>query len=911
MSGSPHILKNFIEPLAICSTKADLETLLEIIRSSQHPIVAVVDETKCPVGIINGHRLLLFILKQRGQVSQGTVRATGEKEDKTYRAIADSFQLDQWIEPIVSLPVNLSLEEIIAYFQTKKINQSDRQNYLVIETTGNLLGQLNTFRLSQWLFSSQIKLDSKLPQHQNQKVAWLNLPIFQLIEQLPLPLMLQTGTGVTLYQNQSWRQQVGKTQISNPLEISQFVRSFDSEFSLAYSFSSNKKSIPYCLKGNYYQSPSFSDSSPRKITLESQKILDKVIDKQTDIPSNHLEKQPPERSTLNFASLPIQKTKSEWQYLKLPLNYTESNFNPPDSTTVVWLLIALQFVPTEQLDCQSPQDNELQRLNQLKDNFLNTISHELKSPLTSIVGLSSLLKEEKLGKLNQRQIRYSELIYSSGRKLMKIVSDILELTHLATGKQQLNFEVIQIKSFCLEVYEQVLTRLEESNQMEGKTSIEPQFQLSISQNLELISADKMRLRQMLVYLLDNAFKFVREKKSHLSTLPTKIAITVDDWHDWIAISIIDDGIGIAEEIQTLILEQYFSDRQERQHRYNDIALGLVMAQQLAKAHGGNISFISSWGKGSKFTVLLPSASTKINLDSTTNSDSLDLVRQSLELSYHEYHSQADSPAYKIPPQDNLLVLIIDSVVSEIELLDLQLNELGYHPIVARTPTEAFQKARQFKPSKILLNPTFSNSADNNILKLLKSDALTSNIPLFLLVNNQKERAKYTQADGFSCLPIEKESLMKILPPVKTKISERQKRLTILHLYPESEITSNLKIIQNSDLNFALNEHLSGLNHRVLEADSLEQGELLARIWQIDAIVLDGRILQEPILYLRSLKKSEQLSYLPLVTLDIKTTEAANQIEGLAVFPCLLPEEKSNLANLVQVIQIAAGIKLDR
>ena len=129
----------------------------------------------------------------------------------------------------------------------------------------------------------------------------------------------------------------------------------------------------------------------------------------------------------------------------------------------------------------------------------------------------------------------------------------------------------------------------------------------------------------------------------------------------------------------------------------------------------------------------------------------------------------------------------------------------------------------------------------------------------------------------------------------------------MHLYPESETTSNLKITHNADLNFALHEHLSGLNHRVLEADSLEQGELLAHIWQIDAIVLDGRILQEPLRYLRSLRKSASLSSLPLVTLDAKTTEAANQINGLAVFPCLLPQKESNFANLVQVIQIAAGI----
>ena len=102
--------------------------------------------------------------------------------------------------------------------------------------------------------------------------------------------------------------------------------------------------------------------------------------------------------------------------------------------------------------------------------------------------------------------------------------------------------------------------------------------------------------------------------------------------------------------------------------------------------------------------------------------------------------------------------------------------------------------------------------------------------------------------------------------------------------------------------------LSETNHRILEASTLEQGELLARVWQIDVIVIEGTALADPSDYLRSLSHSSILSTLPLVTLDTKTTEAANQIPGLSVFPGLVSENQQQLDNLLQVIQIAAGLR---
>ena len=135
-----------------------------------------------------------------------------------------------------------------------------------------------------------------------------------------------------------------------------------------------------------------------------------------------------------------------------------------------------------------------------------------------------------------------------------------------------------------------------------------------------------------------------------------------------------------------------------------------------------------------------------------------------------------------------------------------------------------------------------------------------------------------------------------------------KNLTILYLCPEPEAI-DLQASHNHSMSFDLkrwsdSEQQVGSQHRIIEADSLEQAHSLARIWELDVVILDGDRIIEPIAYLRSLLESEYLAALPLITLDARTTEAANQIEGLSVYPCLLPAEHRSIEDLMQVIQIA-------
>jgi CheY-like chemotaxis protein len=194
----------------------------------------------------------------------------------------------------------------------------------------------------------------------------------------------------------------------------------------------------------------------------------------------------------------------------------------------------------------------------------------------------------------------------------------------------------------------------------------------------------------------------------------------------------------------------------------------------------------------------------------------------------------------------------------------------------------------------------------DVLTLLKADVKTKAIPVIITATkSDKQKSQENGAEGFLSLPVEPDALQEILNDQRKQPSSKAKSLTILRLYPDVKKASPKKLAMDFQSDLALITQLSQLNHRILEADDLEQAEMLACVWKVDVVVVDSKVAPTSLTYLRSLSHCEQLSRLPLVTLDAKTTKLANQIGSLAVFPCLVSTEQDSWERLLQVIQIAA------
>jgi len=231
--------------------------------------------------------------------------------------------------------------------------------------------------------------------------------------------------------------------------------------------------------------------------------------------------------------------------------------------------------------------------------------------------------------------------------------------------------------------------------------------------------------------------------------------------------------------------------------------------------------------------------------------------------------------------------------------------LGYQVIVARSGTEALEKARRFSPEAIFLNPLLPLLSGWDVLTLLKSDPDTRSIPAIVTATRgEKERASVNRAEGFLSLPVEEPALRRLLADLightNASTGKARSSLTVLWLSPQNSSSQGSALLLNP--NYC----------RVLEADDLDQAELVARIWRPDAIVLDGTSqLQNPSAFIEQLSRSRNLGSLPLVTLDPATTQLANQVKGLSVFPCLAAGSSDGTglvaSALWQVIQVAAGM----
>lgn len=191
-----------------------------------------------------------------------------------------------------------------------------------------------------------------------------------------------------------------------------------------------------------------------------------------------------------------------------------------------------------------------------------------------------------------------------------------------------------------------------------------------------------------------------------------------------------------------------------------------------------------------------------------------------------------------------------------------------------------------------------------MLTLLKSDPDTRSIPAIVTATRgEKERASVNRAEGFLSLPVEEPALRRLLDSIARPDANTRKvrsSLTVLWLSPQNSSSQGSALLLNPTY------------CRVLEADDLGQAELVARIWRPDAIVLDSTSqLENPLAFIEQLSRSRNLGSLPLVTLDPATTQLANQVKGLSVFPCLASGSSDGTglvaSALWQVIQVAAGM----
>ncbi len=231
---------------------------------------------------------------------------------------------------------------------------------------------------------------------------------------------------------------------------------------------------------------------------------------------------------------------------------------------------------------------QLEAASRHKSEFLANMSHELRTPLNAIIGFSEVLLERMFGEVNEKQVEYLEDILSSGRHLLSLINEILDLSKVEAGRMELELSPFDLP----QTLENALTLVRERATRRGVA-----LELALDERLGNFVGDERKIRQVLLNLLSNAVKFTPEGgRVNVAAAPADGAVRI---------AVSDSGIGIAPEDQAAIFEEFRQVGADAAQKGEGTGLGLTLAKKFVELHGGTIWVESELGKGSTFTFTLP------------------------------------------------------------------------------------------------------------------------------------------------------------------------------------------------------------------------------------------------------------------------------------------------------------------
>jgi signal transduction histidine kinase len=236
------------------------------------------------------------------------------------------------------------------------------------------------------------------------------------------------------------------------------------------------------------------------------------------------------------------------------------------------------------------KNRQLQQASDNKSQFVSSMSHELRTPLNAIIGLTEMMVTNAARFGTEKALEPLQRVNRAGTHLLGLINQVLDLAKIEAGKLELNPHTFELTTLMEEVLG-TARHLAEQNK--------DRLVAETPADLGVITADPMRLRQILLNLLSNACKFTKEGEVKLN------ARRFVDGRDWIEVAVADTGIGMTPEQQAKLFQEFTqADKTTAQH-FGGTGLGLAITRKLARMMGGDVTVTSEPGKGSVFTVRLP------------------------------------------------------------------------------------------------------------------------------------------------------------------------------------------------------------------------------------------------------------------------------------------------------------------
>ena len=443
-------------------------------------------------------------------------------------------------------------------------------------------------------------------------------------------------------------------------------------------------------------------------------------------------------------------------------------------------------IKIKNLDLELKQE-QLKTAHETLKKFLAFFSHELRSPLTSILGFSDLILTEKDLELETAR-NYSSRIFDSGKHLLTLINDILDLSKLEAGKLDLQFTQILVKQF----FENLIETFKPQTSTKNQTII-----FKSSDEIDLMIADEVRLKQIFTNLISNAIKFSFDNST--------IFIHAKRESNNLIFKVKDSGVGIHKSDLQKLFSPFFQTQNAKKQNIGT-GLGLSLSKKLIELHGGEISVISEIGKGSEFIVTIPMMVQAIDeVAETVNALKSTIARAPKEIK----------------------ILVVEDKEHPQMLLKKTFSDVGYIVEIASSGVEALEMAKIWKPDVITLDILLPLKDGWQVMRELKSHPICKNIPIIIIsmVDERKLGFGLGAAEYF-VKPIQKDILLEAVKKVATKFSLEQKTTRILVIDDDSSSIELIKIILEAE------------GCTVLQANNGIDGLKIASQERPDLIILD-------------------------------------------------------------------------
>ncbi|MDB4977172.1 MAG: histidine kinase [Myxococcaceae bacterium] len=428
------------------------------------------------------------------------------------------------------------------------------------------------------------------------------------------------------------------------------------------------------------------------------------------------------------------------------------------------------------------KDDNLRRAGEIKSRLVANVSHEFRTPLNSILGLTKLLLARTDGDLNEEQETQLTFIKQSAEALYALVNDMLDLSKTEAERVALRTQSFTANNFFIALRGML-------RPLATNPAVELVFDLH--GDLPVLDTDEGKLAQIMRNLVSNALKFTQRGE---------VRVTAHDNGDGsVSFEVRDSGIGIPHDEQERIFEEFYQVENPLQKEHKGTGLGLTLSRNLAARLGGTLTLESEPGRGSTFILTIP---------------------------HHHPEARAVSAlverSHKLEP-GHQPILVVEDDRQTLLLYEKYLRGSGFQVIPARSLDEAREALKRVMPAAVVLDIMLDGEASWSFLADLKANEATRNVPaLVVTVTNREEKARALGADEFFMKPMEREWL-----------------LNKLHAMAGRQLVETLLVIDDDRVaRYLVKKTLADSPYHVIEAADGIQGLELARTHSPDVIFLD-------------------------------------------------------------------------